>query len=52
MKILATVCESSGAAINADFADSANPIMPMFAGLASSFSTDRKKLKRLYMAKE
>jgi len=42
-KILATVCESSGAAINADCTDFTNPIMPMFAGLASSFSTDQKK---------
>ena len=32
-----------------DFTDSPHPIVPVFAGLASCFSTDQKKLKRLQM---
>ena len=52
IKLLATVCASSGEAINADFTDSANLIVPVFAGLASCFSTDYKKLKSLFGAVE
>ncbi len=35
-----------------DFADYTNPIVPVFAGLASCFSTDQKKLKRLQKVTE
>ena len=47
IKLLATDCNSSGAAINPDFTDPPNPIVPVFAGSVPCFSTDQKKVKRL-----
>jgi hypothetical protein len=52
IKLLDTDCDSKGVAINADFTNSTNLIVPVFAGLVSCFSSDRNRLKRLRFYKE
>nr|AAU83556.1 hypothetical protein GZ31B6_6 [uncultured archaeon GZfos31B6] len=42
LKLLATVCASSGGAINIDLTDSGSPIVIVFAGLASCFQPTRR----------